>query len=141
MGSEIPEPYMTIILIDDKTGEPLDENDPLHLSKNEYDFIASQAEKNGLSFEEEFIREVRAGMELLLKRSSKRHRITLAETGGRQRAYSYLVDHPLPVGVFRDDELPAGLEGEIEAFSQSDEAPAFLWSFEGMLEIRVEAIE
>lgn len=131
------ENYMTIILIDPRTGKPWDENDPIQLSRTEYEFVAEQALKNGLSFEDEFIREVKIGMESLIERRSKKQRFILAETAGRKREYSYLVDEDFPLGVFNDENLPDEILGEIEAVGQSDEAPAFLWAPDGKLEYRV----
>lgn len=136
--SDNDEAYMTIILTDEKTGEPLDPDDPVILSKSEYEFIASQAEQNGLTFEEEFIREVKLGVESLVERFSQESRVTIAETGGSKRAYSYVVDYPLPRGVFPANDLPDGLVGELESIAQGDSAPPFLWAPEGDLQITVQ---
>lgn len=138
--SDSDEAYMTIILTDEKTGEPLDPDDPVILSKSEYEFIATQAEKNGLTFEEEFIREVRLGIDSLIDRYSGKSRITFSETEGRLRAYSYVVDYPLTCGTFTEANLPDDLVGEVESISQSDDAPAFFWDVKGKLEIRVEPL-
>lgn len=138
--SDTDKAYMTIILTNEKTGEPLDPDDPVVLSKSEYDFIAEQAEKNGLTFEEEFIREVRLGIDNLIDRYSGKSRITFSETEDRLRAYSYVVDYPLPLGTFTEANLPDDLVGEVESISQSDDAPAFFWDVKGKLEIKVELL-
>lgn len=136
--NDTDEAYMTIILTDEKTGDPLDPDDPVILSKSEYEFIAEQAQKNGLTFEEEFIREVRLGIDNLIDRCKSR--ITFSETEGRLRAYSYVVDYPLPRGIFTAANLPDDLVGEVESISQNDDAPAFFWDVKGKLEIKVEPL-
>lgn len=136
--NDTDEAYMTIILTDEKTGEPLDPDNPVILSKSEYEFIAEQAQKNGLTFEEEFIREVRLGIDNLIDRCKSR--ITFSETEGRLRAYSYVVDYSLPRGTFTEANLPDDLVGEVESISQSDDAPAFFWDVKGKLEIKVEPL-
>lgn len=132
------EPYMTIILTNEHTGEPIDKDDPIHLSKKDYDFIAAQAEQNGLTFEEEFIREVRIGIQSLIERYSDGTRITISETEGSRRSYSYVVDYPLPFGVFPANDLPDELVGEIESIAQGDSAPPFLWAPDGDLQLIVQ---
>ncbi len=52
-----------ITLIDAKTGLPLDEDDPIILSKDDYNFIVDFANSKEVSFDEAFILLIRLGME------------------------------------------------------------------------------
>lgn len=70
-------------------------------------------------------------------------RITLEETEGYRRSYSYLLpaDDELELGVFLgDSELPESVEAELESLAQSSSAPDFLWEPQGMLTITVEKL-
>lgn len=60
-------------------------------------------------------------------------RLTVEETAGSQRAYSYLISEELTLGTFTDSDLPQDLGDELEALSQSDSAPDFLWDPSGNL--------
>ena len=76
---------------------------------------------------------------------AKRRRITLGETGGSQRAYSYLLDpeQKLPLGRFEEGvrTLPKSIDAEIESLAQSDSSPEFFWNPDGGFLIIVEEVE
>ncbi len=59
-------------------------------------------------------------------------RFTVREKSGAQRSYGYLVpeilEGDLPVGEYSEiDELPEGIESELESLGQSDDAPSFVF--------------
>jgi len=68
--AEIEETF-EIVLINPETNEPYDKDDPIVLSKEDYDFIANEAEKKGLTFEEEFLHLVREGLKTLTERDAR----------------------------------------------------------------------
>jgi len=76
---------------------------------------------------------------------AKRRRITLGETGGSQRAYSYLLPpkQKLPLGRFEEGgrTLPKSIDAELESLAQSDFSPEFFWAPDGGFVVIVEEIE
>ena len=60
-------------------------------------------------------------------------RLTIAESEGSKRSYSYLVDTEIPIGVFTDKEAPEELDNELESFAQGNDVPPFMWEPDGSL--------
>lgn len=70
-------------------------------------------------------------------------RFTVREEGGAQQSYGYLIPEILeddfPVGFYGEaDELPDGIQAELESLGQSDDAPAFLFQSSESLIFTVE---
>jgi len=69
-------------------------------------------------------------------------RFTIAETDGRQRSHSYLVDDSVPTGSWTDDQdYPDELIGELEALGGSDAVPLFCVEPDGVLVITVTEVQ
>lgn len=125
-----------VVLIDRKTGEPL-EDGIINLTEEEYSLIETSAQQRGVSFAEAFIKAVYSGLALI--GSPQQFRFTISELGGAERSYSYLLNEPVPVGVYDEKTLPEDLEGELEAFAQSSDVPPFLYNPDGKLRFTVTA--
>ncbi len=68
-------------------------------------------------------------------------RLSIAETRGAQRTYSYIVEgDELPLGKFNDNDAPDELNWELESLGQSDSAPSFLWEPDGALSYEVKEV-
>ena len=60
------EDFVNIILADEN-GQPHADYEPVQLETEHYEELKRKAEANGTSFDEEFLRVIRLGMELLLE--------------------------------------------------------------------------
>ncbi len=56
------EELIQLILVDPSTNKPFDEDDPIFITQDEFNFIAEGAAERGTTFDEEFSRIIRAGM-------------------------------------------------------------------------------
>lgn len=61
------------------------------------------------------------------------HRLSIAESQGIKRAYSFLVDEAVPLGYFTAKETPEEVNTLLEELGQSDSVPPFLFEPAGEL--------